>query len=65
MLALFKGELSYEDITRRMTYKHMISLRDARVEQLINEKKELEIEAERQEKEKIRNTLLNTDLNIK
>lgn len=65
MLALFKGELSYEDITRRMTYKHMMSLRDARVEQLMNEKKDLEKERQEAERMKIRNTLLNTDRNFR
>ena len=33
MLALFKGELSYNDIMRTMVYKDMIALRDARVNQ--------------------------------
>lgn len=42
MLALFKGELSLEDMTRRMTYKEMISLRDARVNRLMKENKEAE-----------------------
>lgn len=64
MLTLFKGELSYEDITRKMTYRHMMSLRDVRVEQLINEKKDLEKERQEAERNKIRNTLLNTDLSV-
>ena len=44
MLTLFKGELSYEEFTRKMTYKEMIALRDARVQQLIEEKKRNEEE---------------------
>ena len=39
MLALFKGELSYTDITRGMSFKEMMALRDARVERLLEEKK--------------------------
>lgn len=42
MLALFKGELSYTDITRNMSFKEMMALRDARVKRLLDEKKEAE-----------------------
>lgn len=65
MLALFKGELSFEDITRKMIYKDMISLRDARVEQLTNERKDFEKEKKEAERAKIRNTLLATDPTLK
>lgn len=65
MLALFKGELSYLDITQHMVYKTMMSLRDARVEQLTNQRKDLEKEKEEAERKKIRNTLLSTDMNLR
>ena len=65
MLALFKGELSYNDITRNMVYKTMMSLRDARVEQLTNQRKEMEKEKEEAERAKIRNTLLSTDTSLR
>ena len=39
MLALFKGELSYHEFMREMPYKEMLALRDARVQQLLDEKK--------------------------
>ena len=65
MLALFKGELSYTDITRNMVYKTMMSLRDARVEQLTNQRKEMEKEKEEAERAKIRNTLLSTDTSLR
>lgn len=42
MLALFKGELSYNDIMRNMVYKDMIALRDARVDQILKERDEQE-----------------------
>ena len=58
MLTLFKGELSYEEFTRKMTYKEMIALRDARVDQLIEEKKRNDEEFKQQERESIRNNIL-------
>ena len=51
VLTLFKGELSFNDIMRNMTYKDMIALRDARVDQLIKEREESEKEAERRNRE--------------
>lgn len=42
MLALFKSELSYNDIMRTMVYKDMIALRDARVNQIMKERDEQE-----------------------
>ena len=38
MITLLKGELSYHDIMRGMTYKEMMTLRDLRVEQILEEK---------------------------
>lgn len=58
MLTLFKGELSYEEFTRKMTYKEMIALRDARVDQLIEEKKRNDEEFKQHERESIRNNIL-------
>ena len=42
MLALFKGELSYNDIMRSMVYKDMIALRDARADQILKDRDEQE-----------------------
>ena len=58
MLALFKGELSYHEITRGMTYKEMMSLRDARVNQLMRERQAAEKEAKIQQQEAIRNQIM-------
>jgi hypothetical protein len=41
-LALFKGELSYEDIMWGMPKKALLDLRDARVKRLSEEQKTLE-----------------------
>lgn len=59
MLTLFKGELSYYEFTRQMTYKEMIALRDARVDQLLEEKERNEKEMKERERQGIRNTILN------
>lgn len=58
MLALFKGELTYTEFMRGMTYKEMMALRDARVNQLIEEKKAMDRESEIRAKENIRNNIL-------
>jgi hypothetical protein len=58
MLTLFKGELSLKEFMWDMPYKDMIALRDARVEQLLNEKKESERAAEERQREAIRNNIL-------
>lgn len=58
MLALFRGELSYHEFMREMTYKEMMALRDARVEQLLEEKKRAEEEAEKRNRNDIRNNIL-------
>ena len=42
MLRLFKGELTYREITRGMTFKEMLALRDARIEQLKEDAKDRE-----------------------
>lgn len=61
MLALFKGELSYHEFMREMTYKEMMSLRDARVEQLTNERKSFEQDRQEAERKRIRDQLLSTE----
>ena len=58
MLALFKGELEYETFMRHMTYKEMVALRDARVEQLLKEHEEMERSQEEQNRQTIRNNIL-------
>lgn len=58
MLALFKGELSYSEFMYNMTYKEMMALRDARIEQLLEEKKSTEKDLEEKTKENIRNNIL-------
>lgn len=44
MLALFKGELTYHEFMREMSYNEMMALRDARVKQLVDEQKSIEKE---------------------
>lgn len=58
MLALFKGELSYSEFMYNMTYKEMIALREARVNQLLEEKKQSEKDMQDQQSEDIRNRIL-------
>ena len=58
MLALFKGELSYTEFMREMTYKEMRALRDIRVKQILDERKEAENAASDRERENIRNTIM-------
>jgi hypothetical protein len=54
MLALFKGELSYKEFTRGMSYKEMLALRDARVDQLLEERKK----SEEDRQQEVRNRIL-------
>lgn len=58
MLYLFKGQLSYEEFTREIPYKHMIALKDARVAQLLEEKELQEKEDEKRKREMIRSSIL-------
>ena len=58
MIALFKGELSYHEIMREMTFKEIVALRDARIQQLLDEKKAADEARERQARESARNQIL-------
>ena len=58
MLALFKGELAYSEFMYNMTYKEMIALREARVNQLLEEKQQSEKEMQEQQSEDIRSRIL-------
>ena len=58
MIARFKGELSYHEIMREMTFKEMVALRDARIQQLLDEKKAADEARERQARESARNQIL-------
>lgn len=58
MLTLFKGELSYHEFMREMTYKEMLSLRDARVDQIVQERKDSDRAAEEMNRQNIRNNIL-------
>jgi len=58
MLALFKGELSYHEFMREMTYKDMLALRDARIKQILDEKKAQDKLAEERARESNRNAIL-------
>ena len=60
MLALFKGELSYEDITRGMTYKELLALKDARIDKLKREAEEQRKMDQQREREMARNQILKT-----
>ena len=58
MLRLFKGELSYHDITRGMTFKEAMALRDARVEQMKEDAKDRENALSAAQLENIREEIL-------
>lgn len=58
MLTLFKGELSYHEFMREMTYRDMLALRDARIEQLLEEREASKREAEEMRRENARNAIL-------
>ena len=58
MLTLFKGQLSYHEFMREMTYKDMIALRDARIDQLLEEQEKAEKELKEKESENIKNQIL-------
>lgn len=58
MLTLFKGELSYTELLEKMTYKEMISLRDARLEQYEEERKQMEADSKKANSQNIRNSIL-------
>ena len=58
MLTLFKGELSYHEFMREMTYRDMLALRDARIEQLLEEREASRREAEEMRRENTRNAIL-------
>jgi hypothetical protein len=49
MLAVFKGELSYEEIMHKIPKKRLQELYKARVDRLIEERKELEKSQKKQE----------------
>ena len=55
---MFKGELSIEDIMDRMPKKRLLALRDARVERLQQEERALKQEQELQQKQAIRDTIM-------
>lgn len=58
MLTLFKGELSMTEFYRGMPYKEMLALRDARVKQLLEEKKSMDDMAKQQQQDRIRTSIL-------
>ena len=58
MLTLFKGELSYHEFMREMTHRDMLALRDARIEQLLEEREASKREAEEMRRENARNAIL-------
>lgn len=58
MLSLFKGELSLQDILYGLPYKLMLELRDARIQQLEDQKKEMERLAREEEGKKVRHSIM-------
>lgn len=55
---LFKGELSLTDILYNYPYKRLIELRDARMQRLIREQKELTQKEDLRQSAEIRKTIL-------
>lgn len=58
MLALFKGELSYNEFMWQMPYKEMLALRDARVKQILEEREASEKAANERMRENAREMIL-------
>ena len=56
-LALFKGELSLNDIVD-MVFKKLVSLRETRVKRLVDEAKAAEKDARDTERKNIRNSIM-------
>ena len=55
---MFKGELSYEEMTRGMVFKELVELRNTRVEQLLEEQKRQEDARREHEREAARNKIM-------
>lgn len=47
-----------EEFTRKMPYKDMVALRDARIKQLLEEKKSMEDITNQQQQDRIRSSIL-------
>lgn len=58
MLALFKGELTLNDILWGLPYKRLYELKETRERKLINENKELERMTHEKQSNAIRNEIL-------
>lgn len=58
MLALFKGELSYNEFMWQMPYKEMLALRDVRVKQILEEREASEKAANERMRENAREMIL-------
>lgn len=57
-LALFKGELSYDDIVNKLVFRRLLELRSARVNRLMEEAQEVEKQQKERESESIRNQIV-------
>lgn len=64
MLTLFDGKLRMEEFVYGMTYKDMMALRDARVDQILAEKAENERQDKMREREAARSAILGKDMNF-
>ena len=58
MLTLFKGELSLHDILHGLPYKLLLLLRDTRIQQLEEQKKEMDRVTKEEESRKVRQSII-------
>lgn len=58
MFTLFKGEMTLDDILNGLPYRMLIELRDTRIDRMKREHEEMEKEAKRREKAKIRGQIM-------
>lgn len=59
MLELYKGQLSYADLFKNLSYREALYLRDARVDRLKKEREEMERERKELEAKQRREAILN------
>lgn len=57
-LALFKGELTLDDILNKLPKKRLYELREARINRLIEEQKQMENEEKERERAAARNQIM-------
>lgn len=57
-MELYKGQLSFDDISYKLTYKEAIKLREVRIERLKREREEMEKERKEAESKQRRDSIM-------